>query len=185
MRFEPNEVKLHVGCADKKLDGFINIDTRETSATDIVADAWKIEGIEKGEVALIYSRHMVEHLDPNDARATLRHWHDLLMDSGILHVIVPDIVFHAKQLLGLDQSTFPDQMMHAFAGFWGWRDEHRGGARQDAHRWGYTYETLQQELKDAGFDFVIRAVEGEDTEKWHLNVVAAKSKAAILSRTEA
>ena len=38
-------INLHVGCADKKLDGFINIDLRKTDATDIVSPAWKIPNV--------------------------------------------------------------------------------------------------------------------------------------------
>ena len=59
--------------------------------------------------------------------------------------------FSARQLLGLEQSKFPDQMQHAHAGFWGWRVESRGASREDAHRWGYTFATLSHQLALAGF----------------------------------
>jgi hypothetical protein len=167
-------LRLHVGCADKRLPEFINIDVRATSATDIIAHCWSIPGLQNESVALIYSRHLVEHLDPNDARRTLHHWFDLLQPDGVLHIIVPDIEFHAKQLLGLATSTLDDQRAHALAGFWGWRDESRGGNRTDAHRWGYTFKSLCDELKSAGFSHVERITEGCDSEPWHLNVCAMK-----------
>ena len=130
-----NLLKLHIGCAAKRLEGYINIHSRQTDATDYVYDASAITFVSEGTVAEIYSRHMLEHLDPNDAMTTIRHWHDLLAPSGILKVIVPDITFHAQQILGLVQSTMGDQNLHAMAGFWGWRDETRGGSKEDAHRW--------------------------------------------------
>lgn len=166
--------KLHIGCADVRLPGYVNIDCRETSATDIVSPAWDIRGVPPGTVSEIYSRHMLEHLDPDDASKALVHWHSLLAPDGVIHVIVPDIEFHAKQLLGLEESKFPDQMQHAHAGFWGWRVESRGGSREDAHRWGYTIATLSKELALAGFHNIRRVVEGTDSEPWHLNLVAAK-----------
>lgn len=101
-----NQLKLHVGCASKRLDGYINIDSRQTEATDHVCDAGAIRIAAPGSVAEIYSRHMLEHLDPNDALATLTHWHALLAPAGMLHVIVPDITFHARQLLGLERSSW-------------------------------------------------------------------------------
>lgn len=175
-------LKLHIGCADKKLDGFINIDVRKTNATDIVAPAWDISDIKNNSVDVIYTRHMLEHLDPNDARLALNHWFDLLKDDGILHLIVPDIEFHAKQLLGLVKANrFENQVEHAFAGFWGWRDETRGGSREDAHKWGYTQNTLFEELKKAEFDAFARINQGKDSEPWHLNIVATKTAEKLKS----
>lgn len=167
-------IRLHIGCASKRLEGYINIDCRETLATDIVAPAWDIPQVSPGSVSRIYSRHMLEHLDPDDARKTLRHWTHLLHSGGELNVIVPDIEFHAQQLLGLKSSTHPNQEQHAFAGFWGWRDVDRGGDKEDAHRWGYIQHTLVEKLQSAGFVQIERLTAGIDTEPWHLNVLARK-----------
>jgi predicted SAM-dependent methyltransferase len=169
-----NSVKLHVGCASKRLDGYINIDSRQTDATDHVCDASAITIVSEGSVSEIYSRHMLEHLDPNDAIDTLKHWFGLLQPSGMLNVIVPDITFHAQQILGLVQSSMGDQNLHAMAGFWGWRDETRGGSKEDAHRWGYTEQSLVQILIDLGFTEVQRVTEGADSEPWHLNLIAQR-----------
>ena len=169
-------LKLHIGCAEKRLIGFVNIDVRETGATDMVADAWNISGVVSGTVSEIYSRHMLEHLDPNDARRALSHWRDLLMVRGTLNLIVPDLDFHARQLIGMVESRFPDQNCHALAGFYGWRDESRGGGREDAHRWGYTHQSLKAELERFGFIDVVRLAVGKDTEPWHLNLSASAGK---------
>ncbi len=167
-------LKLHIGCASKRLDGYINIDSRQTNATDHVCDAAAITFVSAGSVSEIYSRHMLEHLDPNDAMTTLKHWHDLLAPSGILNVVVPDITFHAQQILGLVQSSMGDQTLHAMAGFWGWRDETRGGSKEDAHRWGYTETSLVRLLTELGFTDVQRVLEGVDSEPWHLNLMARR-----------
>jgi hypothetical protein len=172
--------KLHIGCGDIKLEGFINVDIRKTIATDIVSPAWDINGIDPGTVDIIYSRHTLEHLDPNDARVALIHWFELLKEDGYIHVVVPDIEFHAKQLLGLVRSgKFDDQIQHAYAGFWGWRDESRGGSKEDAHKWGYSEKMLFNELREAGFKASGRILEGRDSEPWHLNVISARSVEAI------
>jgi predicted SAM-dependent methyltransferase len=167
-------IQVNFGCGNTKKPGFVNVDIRPSSAADVVAEAWDVSAFATGSVDLVYSRHMLEHLDPMDARRTLRAWHDILKPDGILNVIVPDIVFHAKQLLGVAQGPFPDQEAHAFAGFWGWRDEARGGDREDVHRWGYTVDTLKDELVQAGFSGVVRQLTGTDSEAWHLNIIAIK-----------
>jgi len=171
---ENQPLRLHIGCADERLPGHLNVDCRATRATDLVAPAWCIAGVQAASVASIYSRHMLEHLDPEDARKTLRHWLELLQPGGTLNLIVPDVEFHARQLLGLVQSTLPDQLQHAWAGFWGWRDSARGGSREDAHRWGYTQATLTAELAQAGFADIQRRTEGQDSAPWHLNLCAGK-----------
>lgn len=170
-------VNLHIGCANIRLDNFINIDIRKTDATDIVSPAWKIPGIKNSTVNTIYSRHMLEHLDPNDARLTLKHWFSLLKEEGYLNIIVPDIEFHSKQLLGISKSkAFGDEQLHSFAGFWGWRDENKGGNREDAHKWGYTEFSLTRELENAGFKSVKRVWQGKDSQPFHLNLIATKSE---------
>ena len=79
-----------------------------------------------GVASGVYFRHMLEHLDPNYARKVLHHLCGFLESSGLRHVVVPDIEFHARQLLEKAEISFGDQVMHVFAGFWGWRDEQRG-----------------------------------------------------------
>ncbi|MFY3384898.1 class I SAM-dependent methyltransferase [Paracidovorax sp. MALMAid1276] len=172
-------LRLHVGCASTRLEGYINIDCRATEATDHVCQAGDIQIAAPGTVTEIYSRHMLEHQDPQEARATLRHWHDLLAPGGVLHLIVPDVEFHARQILGLATSSFENQMDHAFASLWGWRDEARGGNREDAHRWGYTERSLSETLFAAGFTTVRRRTSGADSEPWHLNILAYKPSAAL------
>ncbi len=154
-----------------------SIAVRRARPTDLVAPAWSIAGVAAASVSSIYSRHLLEHLDPEDARKTLRHWLELLRPGGTLNVIVPDVEFHARQLLGLAHSSLSDQAQHAWAGFWGWRDCARGGNREDAHRWGYTQATLTAELAQAGFTGIHRRTQGQDSAPWHLNLYAEKPSA--------
>ena len=63
------------------------------------------------------------------------------------------------------------------AGFYGWREESRGGDREDAHRWGYPERSMADALTQAGFESVARRLSGPDTEPWHLNMLATKPAA--------
>lgn len=170
----PQGTYLHVGCNTRKLSGYINVDVRETPATDIVANCWDISGIENDSVSFIYSRHMLEHISLENAKKTFLHWFNLLKTGGVVNIVVPDIEFHARQILGLSKSTFSNQTVHACAGFWGWKNKNRGGEVIDSHAWGYTFETLKKELKIAGFTDINRFLFGYDNEPWHLNVTARK-----------
>lgn len=47
-------MKLHLGCGDKILKDFINIDIRESEGVDMVLDITKLDTIENNSVDLIY-----------------------------------------------------------------------------------------------------------------------------------
>jgi hypothetical protein len=170
-------VKLNIGAGGTKRPGFVSVDVRPDSGADIISTAWDLAGIADQTVEEIYSRHMLEHLDPDDARRALVKWLNVLKPGGVLNVIVPDLEFHARQLLGTaTSSVVSDQESHAFAGFYGWRDVSRGGNKEDTHRWGYTARTLTLELKQAGFGDIARVTIGTDSEPWHLNVRAVRPR---------
>ncbi|MCR6629912.1 MAG: hypothetical protein NVV74_07585 [Magnetospirillum sp.] len=167
-------LRYNFGCGNVRKEGYVNVDVRPDSAADVVTDAWRVDVFTPEAGVLVYSRHMLEHLDPEDARRTLAAWRGLLQPGGMLNVIVPDIVFCARQLLGLAQSTFHDQFVHACGSLWGWRDPARGGNREDAHRWGYTEDSLAAELRLAGFTEILRLQAGPDSEPWHLNMLCRR-----------
>jgi predicted SAM-dependent methyltransferase len=162
------EIKLHIGCANTKIAGYINIDIRSTSATDIVTPAWNLHMYDDGVVSSIYCRHVFEHLDPNEAVMTLKEWHRVLVPGGAVNLIVPDLLFHCRQLL--ERAHIPKELNHAMAGFYGWRDERKGGNAHDAHKWGYTEQTLTSLVAEFGFSHISRRLKGKDSESHHLNL---------------
>lgn len=85
-------LKLHLGCGDRHIPGFVNIDARKTGATDKVADiSFLFPGdFDKESVDLIYSAHCLEHFDKFEYPITLRNWWWLLKPGGILRLSVPN-----------------------------------------------------------------------------------------------
>ncbi len=180
-------LRLNIGCGEQRRAGFLGIDVRPCAAADHVRPAWDLQPFAPGSVDEVYSRHMLEHLDPNDARRALQAWRAALRPGGFLRLIVPDLAFHAQQLLGGATSFDPHREAnerHALAGFFGWRDESRGGNREDAHRWGYTEQTLRALLEDCGFVDVQRVRDGEDSAAWHLHLTARRPAAGDESQDE-
>jgi predicted SAM-dependent methyltransferase len=55
------------------------------------ADATKKIPLEANSVEVIYSSHMVEHLDPEEVRTFLKEAHRVLTPRGILRIAVPDV----------------------------------------------------------------------------------------------
>jgi hypothetical protein len=171
--------KLNFGCGDAPVEGYINVDIRPIASAEVHMAAWERGPFMPGTIERIYSRHMLEHLTRADAERTLFNWFELLVPGGDLNVIVPDLAFHARQLLkqACNHDSEPGQnLRHAMAGFYGWQDPKRGGPVEDLHRWGYTWESMEESLRQTGFVGIMRSTSGKDSLPWHLNVLAAKPR---------
>lgn len=175
-----NLQKLDVGCGPKKpMPGFVGVDTRPFSWVKYVCDAWKIDKhVRPDSISEIYSRHFFEHLTFAQADLTLKAWERILVPSGTLRIIVPDIEYHIKQFLTPNSLTPSETnpkwtvLEHALAGFWGWQNE---GEEKfwDVHKSGYDFRCLEMKLLQHGFSDIRRI----DDKPWNLNVIC-KTKIA-------
>jgi predicted SAM-dependent methyltransferase len=159
-------MKLHVGCGPKKLDGYRHQDVLAYGHVDYVSPAWS--NPEPNETFdEVYARHLLEHLYPWEASRTLTEWHRILKPDGILHLLVPDLEFHCRQLTMEGPSPINPEISnfdHAMAGFYGWVKEDQ---LYMAHRWGYTRKTLPSFLGQ-WFNKIIINPSGE----WEIDATA-------------
>jgi predicted SAM-dependent methyltransferase len=141
-----NLIKLNVGCGSRKIHGFINIDAREDTNPDVVADVRKINEQFK-DVDLIYACHVLEHF-PNKKsnfqditwKDVLTNWYTSLKEGGILRIAVPDIEAVIKHY-----NEYGDlQKLHTFL---------YGGQKYDFdfHYHCWNYKSLSKDLYDIGF----------------------------------
>lgn len=88
-------MKLHIGCGHIRLDGWVNIDARHTTAADLVCDVTRIHEHIKEPAEAIYACHVLEHFGfgvcQPDAEIVLRSWVTLLAPGGTLYLSVPDL----------------------------------------------------------------------------------------------
>jgi len=104
-------MKLHLGCGDKKIDGFLNVDIINNSNVDLVDDVTQLKSIKNESVDLIYACHVLEHFKRNEYLTVLKRWTELLKPNGVLRLSVPDLEkviklynsgkYNLRQLLGL------------------------------------------------------------------------------------
>jgi predicted SAM-dependent methyltransferase len=134
-------IKLHLGCGDRKIAGFINIDIREDVRPDIVDNAFELTKFENNSVDLIYSSHMLEHLSRKDSMRALQRWFAVLKTGGVLRLSVPDLqaVFEyymfSKDLDTLFGFLYGSQKyFHSF------------------HYMGWDERTLRRDLELVGFE---------------------------------
>jgi len=102
-------VKLNMGSASKRLDGYLNVDIRKAENVDIildltsvpyeenfaVADQWILAEIPKHDwtnwVDEITAQEILEHISFREIGKVLVEWHRILKSGGVLNIQVPDI----------------------------------------------------------------------------------------------
>lgn len=136
-------LKLNLGCFDKKLPGFTNVDIRPDCNPDIVDNAFELLTIENNSVDLIYCCHMLEHLSYEETKKALKVWHNKLKPGGMLRLAVPDLEKACSLYLLIKDKQKLKSM------FWG-SQRHEF----DFHKNGWSFNELEEELHEAGFDNV-------------------------------
>tara|TARA_R110000744_G_scaffold32112_12_gene75223 strand:- start:4900 stop:5451 length:552 start_codon:yes stop_codon:yes gene_type:complete len=156
-------IKLNLGCGDRKLHGFVNVDARSDTDPDVICDVTSIN--EKFEdVDLIYACHVLEHF-PSKAfeyqqktwQDVLNNWYSTLKEGGILRLSVPDIKIACEHYL----STNDFESVKAF--FY-------GGQKYDFdfHYHGWSEDTLTKALLNTGFKTVER-YNWQETEHFYVD----------------
>jgi predicted SAM-dependent methyltransferase len=89
-------IRLHLGCGERYLDGYVNVDfppesqsVLDTSKADVFADLTRL-AYEPTSIAEIRLHHVFEHFDRSTALRLLLDWYDWLLDDGVLVIETPD-----------------------------------------------------------------------------------------------
>jgi predicted SAM-dependent methyltransferase len=82
-------VRLHLGCGDKILPGWTNVDVIARPGVDLVLDVR--EGLPFSDVELIFAEHFLEHLPLAGGIALLRSCRQSLASAGVLRLSTPNL----------------------------------------------------------------------------------------------
>lgn len=147
------KVRLNLGCGDKILEGYINVDfaaSRKGNKPDVIADLRALE-FNPDYADEILSVHVIEHFYPWEAEDLLTHWKNILKPGGSLILECPNILTAAKMLLQEPEKAARAVGKDGQMAMWplygdpAWKDPLM------CHRWGYTPTTLIDLLKTCGF----------------------------------
>lgn len=133
-------MKLNLGSGNRPLEGYIGVDLDPKA--DIVCDLRKLEFAEDNSAEEIIAIHVIEHFYKWEIQPLLMEWRRVLKPGGKIILECPDIKKAAHMFL----MGASDQMgMWAFYGNPNLKNEFH------CHHWGWTPDTLGQELQGAGF----------------------------------
>ena len=147
---EPKAVKLHLGCADNILEGWINIDASSEFHPDVVHDLAKPLPFDDMSADEVMAIDLLEHFDKYQRYFVFCDWTRVLKVGGKIALQVPDfkkIVLKYKKFKFNDfaETVFGENLIRSkyYVGHYG------------NHKWGYSVETL----KEFAGTFGIKAVE--------------------------
>jgi hypothetical protein len=148
----PAPLRLNLGCGDKILPGYVNVDVVEARAgmkPDVICDLHELSPFVDDSADEILSVHVVEHFWRWEVRDVLREWVRVLKPGGRMVVECPNIrsaceTFLQDPVSGAREDQAGQRTMWVFYGDPKWKDPLM------IHRWGYTPESLRELLAEAG-----------------------------------
>ncbi|MDA1308357.1 MAG: methyltransferase domain-containing protein [Proteobacteria bacterium] len=147
------EVRLNIGCGDKLLPHYINIDAtgdRPGPKPDRICDARDLSSFADGTVDEILSVHLIEHLARWDAPVALGEWVRVLRPGGRLIIECPNLLAACAELLQAPEAAIDLEGLAAQRTMWAFYGNPAGGDPLMMHQWGYTPDSLGQLLVEAG-----------------------------------
>ena len=132
-------MKLHLGCGDVHLDGWVNIDISNDSEADLLDNVATLESIADDSCDIIYASHVLEHFGRNEYEGVLCVWLSKLKKGGLLRLAVPDI----ESALAWYRGNNLHELLGIFYG--GQRSPH------DYNKMGFDEHSLTIKLEELGF----------------------------------
>ena len=133
--------RLHIGCGQQAIPGWINIDNQGLPGVDQVLDVRR--GLPFADVAAIYAEHFLEHLALDDGLAFLAECRRVLKPDGILRLSTPNldwVVLTHYHLPPADDAGARTDCVRLNRAFHGW-----------GHQFLYNRTMLASVVRAAGF----------------------------------
>lgn len=145
-------VRLNLGCGDKLLPGYVNVDLapeRRGRRPDVLCDIRRLDAFASDYADEILAVHVVEHFWRWEVVDVLREWVRVLKPGGKMILECPNLLSACEAVLqDPDQASLPgpegQRTMWVLYGDPKYRDPLM------VHRWAYTPRSLAEVMFEAG-----------------------------------
>lgn len=91
-------MKIHLGCGNNLLDGYLNIDKYVKADGVMNLDIFNLP-FDDGEAELVLAEHLVEHLSFDEERKFFYEMFRILKPNGVLKIEVPDFEWVVEKFI--------------------------------------------------------------------------------------
>lgn len=144
-------MKLNLGCGDKILDGYVNVDvapSRLGKKPDLLCDLHELT-FDDDSADEILSVHVVEHFWRWEVVDILKEWKRVLKKGGRMVLECPNLRSACEQFLA-DPEKFSSPGPNGQRTMWVFYGDPRWHDPLMVHRWGYTPQSLAAVMEEAG-----------------------------------
>jgi len=145
-------MKLNLGCGDKILEGFVNVDVVESRAgkrPDVICDLHKLTPFEDDSADEVMAIHVVEHFWRWEVVDVLKEWVRVLKPGGRMVLECPNLISACEAVLADPQNAVKPGV-EGQRSMWVLYGDPRWTDPLMTHRWAYTPHSLGQIMFDAG-----------------------------------
>lgn len=136
------KLKLHVGCGEVILKGWINLDINFFKGINIINDVREGLPFKDLKFDFIFLEHFLEHLSKNEGELFLKECFRILKEEGIIRLSTPNLdwvwLSHYRIPANEDEKRYYCEIINR--AFYGW-----------GHKFLYNDTVLCDLLKKAGF----------------------------------
>jgi len=146
------QLKLHLGCGDRLLDGWVNIDLQQKEGV-VSCDLRQPLPFDTDTILYIYSEHLIEHLNRYDGANLLRECYRVLFKDGArIRISTPDLAYLVDGYMKGDLTRYSKV---------GWMPKSKAQMLNEGmHEWGHQFLYDEQELitllHETGFKEITR-----------------------------
>lgn len=117
VKTHPGRTCLHLGCGDRVLDGFINVDKYTVKPGIENYDIYKLPNWDSS-VDLIFNAHVIEHLPIRHSKMAIKEWGRVVKPGGRIYMGLPDMDLIMMALLNPDIDVYSRRWyMYTLFGF--------------------------------------------------------------------
>jgi predicted SAM-dependent methyltransferase len=150
-------MKLHLGCGEKHIEGYVNIDIRPMDSVDKVDNIKYLRSFKENSIDVIYSSSVLEHFIRWEYKNVLRRWYEILKPEGVLRLGVPD--FEAIVSYYMENRDLDAVMGLLYGG---------QDYEQNFHYVCWDFRRLKKDLEEIGFKNIHR-YDWRETEHSHID----------------
>ena len=152
--------KLHIGCQDHPMDGWLNGDIYPKHTQVIYLDATNPFPFADNQFSYVYSEHMIEHISFFDGQSMISECYRTMKPGGKIRIATPNLHFLMKLYLQQEKEVHGKYLNFSNRYFLDKHPVMPGRVINNFFRdWGHQYihdrESLEYLLMQAGFSNIV------------------------------